>query len=584
MQCENPVVSMVSNSSSSSSQKAVDPHNVGSRLKITAVLIGLSSFMFGYNLVSLNGCLVTGNGDSASACYNGDDDGSPDCPKGSIFDDLKMSSVQVEIATSILVLGAWIGCQVAAQPMEAYGRKATILWNNAFYIVGALLAATGNLNALYSGRLLLGFGCGFSTVVSPVLLSEIATDTTRGKVTTFHPAMLTLGIFVAGVAAYGLVTYVDHGWQYAQALGMVPALIMFCFVPLIPESPKYLLAKRNDREGATAVLARLRPTGADVEEEMEGLVALVESEGGASETTWSDVFAWERAVMLGCGVMFFSVMTGCNTVFYYSTIIFGFAGFNQAILATVCVGAVNFFVTLYTATLIDHVGRKTLSLIGTIIMCVSLCILSVTLLFGDALGQQVQGIVSVIVLLTYIGGFAIGLGATAWVISSEVMPTRLRAKAFGLFVSINWLSAFLIGSLTLTAIEGLGGVKNSMDDDAKTQHEKKGVGWLYAIFVLVNIAALMFVHFVLPETKGKTPEQISGGTGASAGTGYGSGDGWLGGRDKTQSPTPSVSSGAGGAKRYYGVEGSTGGLAAPLIVDDSSTADASSFRVNSFML
>jgi hypothetical protein len=138
-------------------------------------------------------------------------------------------------------------------------------------------------------------------------------------------------------------------------------------------------------------------------------------------------------------------MTGANTVFFYSTTIFGFAGFNQGILATASIGGMNFFTTLFAATLVDNMGRKTLMINGTLIMLISLTLLSFILWFGDGLGSKVQGTVAVVALLVYIFGFAIGLGAAAWVVLSEVMPTRLRAKSYSLFVSVNWCFSFLIG-------------------------------------------------------------------------------------------------------------------------------------------
>jgi MFS family permease len=110
--------------------------------------------------------------------------------------------------------------------MEKYGRKPTLMWANIFYILGAILAASGYEKALYAGRLLSGFGLGASSVVAPVLLSEIASDSNRGKITTFHPAFITGGIFAAGLVGYGFVTYVNHGWQYVQAFAIIPSLIM----------------------------------------------------------------------------------------------------------------------------------------------------------------------------------------------------------------------------------------------------------------------------------------------------------------------------------------------------------------------
>ena len=107
-------------------------------------------------------------------------------------------------------------------------------------------------------------------------------------------------------------------------------------------------------------------------------------------------------------------------------------------------------------------------------------------------------------------GFAVGLGAVTWVVLSEIMPTRLRTKAYSLFVSVNWVTAFLATLLTLTTINGLGNVKASQDDESQTTHEKRGSGALFIVYIAVIIASLLFIYFRVPETKGKTPEQLFG--------------------------------------------------------------------------
>jgi len=121
-----------------------------------------------------------------------------------------------------------------------------------------------------------------------------------------------------------------------------------------------------------------------------------------------------------------------------------------------------------------------------------------------------QGVIAVVAMLVFIFGFSIGLGSAAWVVLAEVMPTRLRSKAYSLFVSVNWFNALLVGLLTLTAIDGLGGVEAGMNDDQQILHQKTGCGILYFIFLLITGASLIWMHFYVPETKGKTPEELMG--------------------------------------------------------------------------
>jgi MFS family permease len=133
--------------------------------------------------------------------------------------------------------------------------------------------------------------------------------------------------------------------------------------------------------------------------------------------------------------------------------------------------------------------------------------LSLTLWFGDSLGET-QGIIAVLSVVTFVIGWGIGLGAVAWVVLTEIIPTNIRSKAYSLFVSAMWLCSFTVGFLTLTAIDGLGGVDASMSDTTKTNHQKTGCGILYFIYTVFAVVSLIYMHFELPETKGKTAEEM----------------------------------------------------------------------------
>ena len=146
---------------------------------------------------------------------------------------------------------------------------------------------------------------------------------------------------------------------------------------------------------------------------------------------------------------------------------------------------------------------------------VGLLLLSSILYAADS-EPTVQGIIAVVAVLIFIAGFAIGLGAVVWVLMSEMMPDRLRVKAMSLFLSINWGANLIISLCTLTAIDGLGGAKTTMSDDERNAHEKKGVAYVYFIFMLVTIVCIAFVHLYVPETQGMTAEQLGAGeSGAS---------------------------------------------------------------------
>lgn len=376
------------------------------------------------------------------------------------------------------------------------------------------MTVVGNDIALYIGRFILGIGVGVGSVVAPVLLSEIADPDNVGLITSMNQVGITLAIFVVALVAYGFVTYVDSGWQYVQGFVMIPCLIQIACSSSMYESPKWL-AQRGRKEEARSILVTLRSDDADVDAELETIMSVDGTKGNKSnqdrddEVTWTEVLAHRHAIAVGVGLMTISAMTGINTVIFYSTTIFSFAGFHEAILATSSVGLVNFMSTFVASAFVESWGRKYLLMSGTSIMLVALLVLSIVL--SADMEETSQGYVAVFATLVYVVGFAIGIGPVAWVTMSEVCPTRIRTKAFGLFLSMNWFWNLLIGLLTLTAIDGLGGVTDDMDDDdAIAKAEKQGVAAMYFFFAGMCVCALLFMHFVVPETKGKTPEQIMG--------------------------------------------------------------------------
>lgn len=372
--------------------------------------------------------------------------------------------------------------------------------------------------------------------------------------------MLTIAIFLVNIIGFGFVTYVPHGWQYVQGLAIVPALFMLAMHSSIPESPKWLIAHAtgpfsaagNNHNGtlnplsgesdtsltnpefaaqgeahhthsrtvsstgtsissdtyfkrAKDTLRRLRNENWDVEEEFAMLVEEHQRshQVGQEDTpvSWAEVFACREAMFIGCGLLFFQAFTGINTVVFYSTTIFSLAGFSQAIIGSACWSLLNVIMTGVAARLIDSAGRRVLLLRGTTVMLAALIVLASVLLSN--IDAKTQGDIAVLAVLVYVAGFAVSLGAVPWTIISEIMPNRPRIKAVSLFLSINWGANLMIGLLTLTAIDSLGGVKSGMDDDAQSKAETKGVGYLYLIFGILTACCVIFVQFLVPETKGK---------------------------------------------------------------------------------
>jgi MFS family permease len=266
-------------------------------------------------------------------------------------------------------------------------------------------------------------------------------------------------------------------------------------------------------EEAEKALMLVRREGFNVQAEVEMLVEQQREEtkhldmDKEDEPTWTEVFACRRAVIIGIGLQLSGAFTGINTIMFYSATIFGFANVNDPVLAAAFVGVVNVLSTVVTAQLMDKHGRRTLLLCGTSIMTISLLILATVLLFANG-DETTQGVIAVFAILVFVFGFAIGLGAVSWVVMAEIMPTRLRTKAYGMFVSISYGCNLFIGLLTLTAISKLGGSDASMDDDETNDANKKGVAYLYGIFAIISACSFAFITVHVPETKGKNPKDF----------------------------------------------------------------------------
>jgi len=387
----------------------------------SALLIASQSFLFGFVFSCLNACLVTGDNNNGSDCYNGSDS---TCPKGTMYNDINLSTFEAQLATSLTILGAWIGSLLGSGPSQQYGKRMTLLGNNTFFVVGAALSSIGNYYTLFIGRFISGLGVGIASGIPSVLLSEIATAETRGTITTIHQVMVTTGIFISGILGYGLVTYVEHGWQLIQAFAAIPAIGMILLQNYVPESPKWLLMQSNmalrpdtinklhsmeqqqagngggnattpqydsmtsttstqqgivaavkEHEMYSAVVKTLQPLrrpGHSIDQEIADTLADAKKEAvsqvDGADVTWGEVFSYRKGMVIGLGLMTYQALTGVNTVIFYSTTIFGLAGFSESIIGTSCVGLVNLCVTVLCSYLIDTMGRKILLLAGTYVM------------------------------------------------------------------------------------------------------------------------------------------------------------------------------------------------------------------------
>ena len=398
-----------------------------------------------------------------------------------------LSTFQQELVVSVVLVGAAVGALTGGRLADIFGRRMMLLVTALIFVAGALVcAAAPSLNVLVIGRLIVGLGIGFSTSTVPIYISEVSPPQTRGWQVSLFQLAITIGI----LAAY-LVDYVfsgSSGWRWMLGLAFVPGAILGLGMIRMPESPRWL-AEHGHSGRAREVLARIRGTENIESEWLEIQKTLTETEERGS---FSDLFgpSVRMALVIGIGLAIFQQVTGINTVIYYAPLIVQSAGISTAsgaILATAGIGLVNVLMTIVAMWLIDHVGRRPLLLIGIAGMIISLGVLG--FVFRMPTGGALAWL-AVVTLMVYVASFAISLGPIFWLLISEIYPLRVRGIAEGTAAGVNWAFNFLVSVTFLTLLELLG---------------PSLTFWVYA---LLAIASWLFSYYLVPETKGRTLEEI----------------------------------------------------------------------------
>jgi sugar porter (SP) family MFS transporter len=398
-----------------------------------------------------------------------------------------LSTRQQELVVSVVLIGAAVGALSGGRLADRFGRRSMLLVTALIFVVGALIcAAAPSLIVLVIGRLIVGLGIGFATSTVPIYISEVSPPQARGWQVSLFQLAITIGI----LAAY-LVDYVFSGsmnWRWMLGLAVVPGAILGFGMIRMPESPRWL-AEHGQPNLARRVLARIRGTENIEAEWLEIQKTLTEAE---ERGRFSDLFspALRMALAIGIGLAIFQQVTGINTVIYYAPIIVQSAGISTAsgaILATAGIGLVNVIMTIVAMWLIDHSGRRPLLLVGIAGMIVSLGVLG--FVFRMPTGRALAWL-AVITLMVYVASFAISLGPIFWLLIAEIYPLRVRGIAEGTAAGVNWAFNFLVARTFLSLKDSLG---------------PSLTFWLYA---LLAVASWLFSYYLVPETKGRTLEEI----------------------------------------------------------------------------
>ncbi|KAJ8550273.1 hypothetical protein ON010_g10797 [Phytophthora cinnamomi] len=272
---------------------------------------------------------------------------------------------------------------------------------------------------------------------------------------------------------------------------ILPPLVQCLSTSFVPESPWWLMKNRG-REACRATLVFLRPSNQKdaIETEVQEIARVMEHRQHEPHVTWSHLLAHKKVMVTGTILVFFQAMTGINTVMLYSAKIFHFAGVTNPFFATAVVGFTNVGVTIISVRFVDSYGRRPLLIVGTAVMIIALGVLSWSLLYlNDNL--ELQGMVAVISVLMFVGGFAVGLGAVVWVMLGDITPVHIRSRAFAFYMAVSYICNIVIAVYTLSAISFLGRGSNP---------EKNGIAKLYLILSGVAVACLAYIYAFVEET------------------------------------------------------------------------------------
>ena len=386
-------------------------------------------------------------------------------------------------ALSAALWGTVVGSLGGGIPTDRYGRRRTLLVIGVLYFVSAVWSALANdVYSFAVARFVGGVGVGVSTVAAPLYIAEISPAAWRGRLTGMFQFNIVFGILIAFVSNALLRDVGDNAWRWMLGVESVPALLftLCCFA--IPESPRWLLARRGERDRALAVLRDLGVPEPEAEAELAAVVAEKATEP-PGESFWRAGLG--KPIALAFLVAFFNQLSGINAVLYFAPRIFESAGLGEsaAFLQSIGIGLTNLIFTFVGLWLIDRAGRRTLLFLGSIGYITSLGLCS------WAFATETYSIVPAC-LFAFIASHAVGQGAVIWVFISEIFPNRHRAAGTALGCGTHWVFAALLTQFFPKAV-------NQFSPSA-----------VFAFFAGMMLLQLLWVAAMVPETKGATLEEL----------------------------------------------------------------------------
>ncbi len=387
------------------------------------------------------------------------------------------------VVMGMALWGTVIGALFGSIPTNILGRKKTLVWIGILYTLSALGSALATDPITFAiFRFVGGLGVGASTIAAPAYISEIAPPKDRGKLVGLYQFNIVLGILIAFLSNYLLSNTGENDWRYMMGVEAIPAIIYTLFTLTVPKSPRWLITKFRGEE-AKKVLKIINP-----ERDIESLMTELKTANG-NEEIGENIFLkkYRFPLILAFLIFFFNQASGINAFLYYAPRIFEEAGLGEstALLSSIGIGIINLLFTLLGIFLVDRLGRKQLMYIGSIGYIVSLTLVSCAFFLNWG------GLYVPIFLFIFIAAHAIGQGTVIWVFITELFPNHLRGSGQSFASSVHWILAAIIPSLIPFLFASI------------------GAGTVFAIFAGMMVLQLVFVAFLMPETKGKSLEDLS---------------------------------------------------------------------------
>ncbi|CCK72431.1 sugar porter family MFS transporter KNAG_0K00630 [Huiozyma naganishii CBS 8797] len=448
----------------------------------------ISGFLFGYDTGYISSALIS---------------------IGTDLDGRVLTYGNKEIVTAATSLGALISSTMAGTAADMYGRKPCIMFSNIMFLVGAILQVSAHkFWQMAAGRLIMGFGVGIGSLISPLFISEIAPKMIRGRLTVINSLWLTGGQLIA----YGLgaaFNHVNNGWRILVGLSLVPTVLQFCFFLFLPDTPRYYVLK-GDYEMAKVVLRKSYRDAPEeiIDQKVQELADLNHSIPGRNqaERYWNSVKELHtvpsnfRALIIACGLQAIQQFTGWNSLMYFSGTIFETVGFKNSSAVSIIVSGTNFIFTLVAFFAIDKIGRRCILLIGLPGMAMALTVCAIAFHFigikfdgKDATvahgGYSSWGIVIIVFIILYAAFYALGIGTVPWQ-QSELFPTNVRGIGTSYATATNWAGSLVIASTFLTMLQNI---------------TPSGT---FAFFAALSAVSFVFCYFCYPELSGLELEEV----------------------------------------------------------------------------